>query len=645
MIIQSLTIFYNRGVINFWNLYDHMDLSNADYHEYHEDLCELNNCKDDLDTLLKEVDEEESEEDPKESEKQKSPEKSPEDEIIDYAIKMQEKVEKVDKVEKDKVEKDKVQDNSGKDKTQLNTIEEETASLRSKASINASSDWKTEVEIVRGIYADRIIRDLSYSDYPNRYFTLKFMSDQYLDIHESTKERLETSLSELTRKVQFQERVVAKAQSHLRSPTVSNDETLRPTAKANYTKENTKLADLKKSLDTERKDLEREILKEHYPYLKVSFGFTRRYPQMVLDIRFENNGGLDGVQIQEMYKITSAIMRENIGMPMLCITIDLIQQKYNEFQPKDEIRRQRIEDNEHAELAKYANEVKNKSWNLSNPGHWLSNNINSMLKKLPKNVKVVNIENILRADLVHKFERYRCFLQHKYLEGSSKHNRTSQIAGQWIQSEVVFHGTRAENVPSIVLNGLQVPGQEQSMVSDNLNVKVASGSRYGLGIYTSPNINFSLHYTRGSGRLLVLAVLPGRKFICNDKNVQYGGKCTPGYDSHQSEDNTELVLFKAAAVLPCYVIHYKYTNHISDNRSEDPVKYHDDPVLNWKLKKKKEQEDLKSRAMKTLGYGFGPAGKNFVVQAVYEAREIEEDLSSFQNTHEHQYQNDRGDLM
>lgn len=561
--------------------------------------------------------------------------------------------------------------------------------LRSKDSIQASSDWKTEVAIVRAMYADRIIKDFaevcsnstsssitSSGDCPdrggpsdatggpgwghqdsNRFFTMVFRSPQILEIHELNKAKLENEINKKKFELGVKEREVKAFEAK----------------KTEYSKKSYKniIDDLRKSVINLEHQLQQELRLDSYQMLHVNFRFTSRYPRMILDIVLENNGGLNGSQVQNLYKETTRVMRENLGTPMLFKTIDVIQAFYDDALPIESVRHQRLEKAEEEALRRLApkadSETSAKSvvaspnsesckdprqypqqisnmvrYDISDPGKWVGN-INHLLRKLSDKVKVVNVENILRADLVQRFEKYRSFLRNKYLEGA--HNKHHRVSNTWAESEVAFHGTREENVGSIVSNGLVVPKPPDSIDNEDNHVKVASGSRYGLGIYTSPDINFSLHYTRGSGRLLVVAVLPGRKFICNDSNVKYGGSCTPGYDSHQSEDKRELVLFKASAVLPCYVIHYKPSTRLSDKPMGAVIEnklLHEDPVINYKLTKKKNQEELRAKAMKTLGYGFGPAGRKFVVEAVFEGGELQEDLSNYQNIHEHQYQVDRG---
>jgi aprataxin and PNK-like factor len=54
---------------------------------------------------------------------------------------------------------------------------------------------------------------------------------------------------------------------------------------------------------------------------------------------------------------------------------------------------------------------------------------------------------------------------------------------------------------------------------------VAIGN-YGAGIYLSPRASTSLSYARGSGKLLVCAVLMGRIFECT--GLMHGAPCVDG---------------------------------------------------------------------------------------------------------------------
>ncbi len=495
--------------------------------------------------------------------------------------------------------------------------------LMSSASLNASANWEAEAEMVRSIYDKRIIDNSNEKG--NRYFSMRFVAAQFQDLREEEIKRLKEELHRHTYNWECQ----VKYHAYLLS-TDRGDRALEVEKKRDS---------LKKEVDSAQKALDREIMGDQYPYLQVTFRLTRRYPSVPLDLRIDGYGRLDGPQIANLYRHTSKVMRNLLGTPMICATIDAVQEKYDEYLPKEADRLERLEREHTEEIEREKAAIRaSPGIDLNNPGSYVGD-LTPLLRRLSETVSVINVENVLRADLVYRFERYRKYLQRKYLEGgANRYRRTDRETNKWTEIQVSYHGTRAENVGNIVKTGLQVPSTDP-----NAKVKVASGSRYGLGIYTSPKINFSLHYTRGTGRLLVVATLPGRRFMCNDSNVSYGGGCKSGYDSHQSHDGTELVLFKAAQVLPCYVIHYKHTSHLADKPwIERGMQLADDPVVNWKLKKKLKQEELRAQAMKTLGYGFGPAGSKFVVEAIIPEREIPEEYSSFQNTHEHQYQYDRG---
>jgi hypothetical protein len=469
-----------------------------------------------------------------------------------------------------------------------------------RKSIQASSEWQTEMELVEAMYPDLIFDIKNDSD--NRSFKIIFIAALFKEKQKDKLEQLHEDIDTLERQL-----LIAKRQ-------------------------NIKKVDIIVQKISQCSNLIREYSQfKPFPRLVVTFRMTRRYPYVPIDLDMSFGGELDCTQIFTIQRMCQKEMKELYGGPMIFAIIDKIQQLYDDYLPAelDQLEKLQHDNKKLVDLAKSKYNI-----DVTRPQEYVGN-INDHVRRLDPRVQVVNAENVLRADLAVKFERYRRYLSRCYLEGTrNKHRRTTC---DWVDPMVVFHGTRAENVGSIVTSGLVVP--------DGNKVSVASGSRYGLGIYTSPDINFSLHYTRGTGRLLVCAVLPGHKFICNDNNVDYAGGCTKGYDSHFSEDRTELVLFKACQVLPCYVLHYKYRSLDIEKPIEGGYRNlveEDDPVMAWKAKKKKKQDELRSIAMKNLGYGFGPAGAKFVVEAVIGPRFVEEEIDTFDRTHENQYQRDRG---
>jgi hypothetical protein len=68
---------------------------------------------------------------------------------------------------------------------------------------------------------------------------------------------------------------------------------------------------------------------------------------------------------------------------------------------------------------------------------------------------------------------------------------------------------------------------------------------------SSPNASVSIGYCRGGRRLLVCAVLMGRRY----NKAGLGSPLQAGYDTHTDPSGTaEWVIFDEAAILPCFLI-------------------------------------------------------------------------------------------
>eukprot|EP00667_Euglena_gracilis_P013304 EG_transcript_13720 len=203
-------------------------------------------------------------------------------------------------------------------------------------------------------------------------------------------------------------------------------------------------------------------------------------------------------------------------------------------------------------------------------------------------VRVLHVEPVMRHDLAMRFDQKQLEFFQKYgtqMRGTRQDANREELSA----IQVAFHGTSARNVQNIVREGLVVPREATG-------VAVASGSRYGLGIYLSPNAGFSIRYCHGGNKLLVCAVLLGKAWTCT--GVEYGVPVArPGFDSHISPCGNEWVLFSEAQVLPCFVIHYA-------SAAPPPVAACDRP------------EWLAALGRKRLPFGFGPAGEDFEVLEV-----------------------------
>ena len=81
---------------------------------------------------------------------------------------------------------------------------------------------------------------------------------------------------------------------------------------------------------------------------------------------------------------------------------------------------------------------------------------------------------------------------------------------------------------------------------------------YGKGVYFSEYPEYSMDYIQGAEKLLLCQVLPGKVFHC--KKLIHGAALSKGHDSHTSPDKKELVIFNSHHILPCYVVHYKFSS-------------------------------------------------------------------------------------
>jgi hypothetical protein len=153
------------------------------------------------------------------------------------------------------------------------------------------------------------------------------------------------------------------------------------------------------------------------------------------------------------------------------------------------------------------------------------------------NFPCLKVENVVRADLAHRFLRRR-------------HELRAQME-RWGEVRMAFHGSPDDRVGSIVQKGLLVGGE---------GIGVRCGASYGKGVYTSPSADFSLSYS--SGKLLVCAVLLGAPRMTSrsgglDKKQPKGkgGTFHSNLSGATPEGSSEWVLHDAAQVLPCYVLH------------------------------------------------------------------------------------------
>lgn len=215
--------------------------------------------------------------------------------------------------------------------------------------------------------------------------------------------------------------------------------------------------------------------------------------------------------------------------------------------------------------------------------------ISTIISQLPAGVIVNNVETILRQDLIWRFLKFQALMKDKY-----------QGRPHLYKTEHGFHGSPTDRMSGIIRQGLLIP------TADNGLKHLSTGNRYGNGIYLSPDARFSMHYCRGDGCLLVCAVIPGRKYICSEN--LWDNDCVKGYDSHMSDDGTELVLFNEAQILPCIMIHFRTNEKYQDWWDVYYNGVQKKETCRQKMKNmngKEKKAYLKSYAESYLPYGFG----------------------------------------
>eukprot|EP01123_Difflugia_compressa_P000107 TRINITY_DN10211_c0_g1_i1.p1 TRINITY_DN10211_c0_g1~~TRINITY_DN10211_c0_g1_i1.p1 ORF type:complete len:342 (-),score=35.25 TRINITY_DN10211_c0_g1_i1:80-1084(-) len=167
------------------------------------------------------------------------------------------------------------------------------------------------------------------------------------------------------------------------------------------------------------------------------------------------------------------------------------------------------------------------------PNHQVIDFIENGVKQ--NNVKLAKIENVLKPELVARYEKRW---------GELKAKRGELLA----RPQIAYHGTADTNINSILERGLLVPG-----MGEGTDVSHATDNGWwGGGIYLSPNAGLSIGYCRGGKRLLICSVLMGKPYTVNERIDGQGLKTH--HDSHIACNGTEWVIFDPAQVLPCYLI-------------------------------------------------------------------------------------------
>ncbi|KAJ7207131.1 hypothetical protein GGX14DRAFT_456314 [Mycena pura] len=157
------------------------------------------------------------------------------------------------------------------------------------------------------------------------------------------------------------------------------------------------------------------------------------------------------------------------------------------------------------------------------------------------NFKVKKFHWIVNYELEKNFEEAREILR-------------ALIPGEEPKEMQMFHGTRVQNIDSILSRGFRIGG-----VGGH---PVLNGTAAGYGIYLAPDPQTSLYYAQGANRMFACRVLPGR----STPDMQYSmsvPQAAVGSGQYESFSGTQggiLVVRHTSLVLPCYMIEYEYNN-------------------------------------------------------------------------------------
>ena len=160
----------------------------------------------------------------------------------------------------------------------------------------------------------------------------------------------------------------------------------------------------------------------------------------------------------------------------------------------------------------------------------------SSLSKRPGHpgYRVDSIDLVINPDILTDF-------QHKQAEFAK--------SGKPAKCVLAFHGTREENIDSIIQSNFSLDRIKRSM--------------YGHGIYFSEFADVSMAYAAEASHtcrsLLLCKILPGKEYDLNQSSS--GAPLEHGYDSHRVRKDSKgfgemLVIFNPSQIMPYYIIHY-----------------------------------------------------------------------------------------
>jgi hypothetical protein len=151
--------------------------------------------------------------------------------------------------------------------------------------------------------------------------------------------------------------------------------------------------------------------------------------------------------------------------------------------------------------------------------------------------KVQQVEYIVNPPLLAAFEAKQRQFVERYGEGGH-------------HTILSFHGTTNDaNIENILANNFDI---------SRLAANTGNRGAYGAGMYFSERADVSQAYAARGGvnKLLLCKLLTGREYKIGAGQQMLGAPLQAGYDSHVVNDGQEVVIYDAAQILPCYVIHW-----------------------------------------------------------------------------------------
>jgi hypothetical protein len=118
-----------------------------------------------------------------------------------------------------------------------------------------------------------------------------------------------------------------------------------------------------------------------------------------------------------------------------------------------------------------------------------------------------------------------------------------------------FHGTRPQNIPSIVKHGFRVP--DVSLDETGKVHQATRGSMFGRGIYSTPDVHIARQYGYDTN-IILCAVTLGKFTYCTENDGMYlTPGPVPGFDSHVIRRKGEWVVFNTDQIIPLFVLHLR----------------------------------------------------------------------------------------